>query len=49
MRMGSRILNHKEADSIEIETQAARPSTPIYVMNQAQAQWEDPRLEATLE
>ena len=29
-----------EVDSIEIEARAARPSTPMHVMDWAQAQWE---------
>ena len=35
-------------DSIEIEAQAARPSTPIHFTDWAQAQQEDPKLEVTL-
>ena len=36
-------------DSIENEARAARPSTPMHVTDWAQAQQEDPELEATLE
>ena len=36
-------------DSIEIEAWGARPCTPMHVMDWAQAQWEDPELEVTLE
>ena len=36
-------------DSIEIEACTARPSTPMHIVDWAQAQQEDPMLEATLE
>ena len=38
-----------EADSIEIEARAARPNTPMQVTDWAQAQREDPELEAALD
>ena len=38
-----------EADSIEIEAQAAWPNTPMHIKNWARAQREDPELEAALD
>ena len=40
---------HREADSVEVNMRSARLSTQMHVMDWAEAQCEDPEIEATMD
>ena len=40
---------HLKADAIEVNVRSARVSTQMHVMDWAEAQWEDPKIEAAMD
>ena len=42
-------LIHDEADSIEVSVKSARLNSQMHVTNWAEAQWEDPEIEAAMD
>ena len=40
---------HREADSVKVNMRSARPSTQMHVTDLAEAQHEDPEIEATMD